>query len=354
MPHEGVKKFMKRKTNFVKRNSGFIVACVIVAAASFIIVDAGMSGVFSANLSGESTDESEGMELTVKKSAPEDANEVRTYETDAFTVTASGRIRDGVETETESEEELVETETDENGDVIEVVTVDGGEEIIVEEIPPDGEGTSSDYGDEETYAYDYDSYDSGEESYEAYAQEEAYGGYAGAEDDYGAYDGYSEDYYYDDNGRDGYSGSDGWVPLDSDGNVTIWEYNPYADTGSYGGGGSGGSSGSGVSPTDGSGDSGTTEEEPDTIIPGISSRYISVEELYPYTKEELRFIRYEIYALHGRIFMSDDLAEYFDSKSWYVPRYMPDEFDDRLSYFLNDYELANLQTIRDYEAALDG
>ncbi len=301
---------MKRRTNVLRRNSGFIAACVIVAAASFIIVDASMSGILTVELAEDHEDESEEMALTVKKSAPEDTNEVRTYETDVFTVTASGRIKNGVETETESGEERPETETDENGDVIETVVSDE---------------RSQDYGENGT-----DYADEGNSGYEEYA------GYGGNDRYADEGNGYSDSYY----GSGSYD--DGLNSYDSDGNVTIWEYSPYAS-----GGSSTASSGSTGSY---GGSESEREEEPDTIIPGISSRYISVSELYPYDKEELRIIRYEIYALHGRIFMSDDLAEYFDGKSWYVPKYMPDYFDDHLSDFLNEYELANLQTIKDYEA----
>lgn len=90
------------------------------------------------------------------------------------------------------------------------------------------------------------------------------------------------------------------------------------------------------------------------IIQGISSRYIDVSELYNYSAGQLRLIRNEIFALHGRIFNSQDLMDYFSRKSWYVPTYSPEEFDARMFEFLNDYEEANLQVILDYEAALAG
>ena len=88
------------------------------------------------------------------------------------------------------------------------------------------------------------------------------------------------------------------------------------------------------------------------IIQGISSRYISESELYNYDLGQLRLIRNEIFALNGRIFRSQDLADYFSQKSWYVPTYDPDEFDANMYYYLNDYEEANLQVILNYEAAL--
>ena len=90
------------------------------------------------------------------------------------------------------------------------------------------------------------------------------------------------------------------------------------------------------------------------IIPGISSRYIDESELYNYDAGQLRLIRNEIFALHGRIFKSQDLADYFSQKSWYVPKYDPDEFDAHMFDYFIDYEAANLKVILNYEAALAG
>ncbi|MFQ6804077.1 MAG: YARHG domain-containing protein [Lachnospiraceae bacterium] len=61
----------------------------------------------------------------------------------------------------------------------------------------------------------------------------------------------------------------------------------------------------------------------------------------------MRVARNEIYARHGRIFTSPDLAEYFSQKSWYVPSIPADQFDNS---YLNSIEIANLQVITQYEA----
>ena len=92
----------------------------------------------------------------------------------------------------------------------------------------------------------------------------------------------------------------------------------------------------------------------DVILWGISSRYIDESELYNYSAGQLRLIRNEIFALHGRIFRSQDLRDYFSQKSWYVPTYDPDNFDANMFDYLNDYEAANLKVILNYEAALAG
>ncbi|MCD7761723.1 MAG: YARHG domain-containing protein, partial [Lachnospiraceae bacterium] len=120
------------------------------------------------------------------------------------------------------------------------------------------------------------------------------------------------------------------------------------------GGSSSGSSGSSSSGGSSSGSSGSTSSGADTIISGISSRYISESELYGYSLSELRLIRNEIFALHGRMFNSEDLQEYFSQKSWYTPLYTPEEFDADLFSHLNEYEKANLNVILAYEAALGG
>lgn len=36
----------------------------------------------------------------------------------------------------------------------------------------------------------------------------------------------------------------------------------------------------------------------------------------------------EIYASRGRIFTSEDLQQYFNSRSWYVPSVAPEDFDE--------------------------
>lgn len=88
------------------------------------------------------------------------------------------------------------------------------------------------------------------------------------------------------------------------------------------------------------------------ILWGISSRYIDESELYDYDLDTLCLIRNEIFALHGRIFQTDYLREYFSSKSWYVPRYDGEAFDEHMFDYLNEYERANLQVILNYEEAL--
>lgn len=294
MPREGVnEERMGKKKNMLKRNSGFIIGCVVAAGASFFTADVLTSDqkllqIPQAEKLTETSDEPE--------TVPEECSTSRTYETDAFTVTASGTVIKGVETEA-PEKETQQKQTDKDGNAITPETDENGNIITPE---TNGDGGS-----------DYDG--SGEDYYEQPVEILDPGG---------------GDYYYDGGGN---GGDDGGT---DDGGGNGWNDD---------GGGN-----------DGGDDGGGTETQDDVIIPGISSRYIDESELYNYDAGQLRLIRNEIFALHGRIFKSQDLADYFSQKSWYVPMYDPDEFDAHMFDYLNDYEAANLKVILNYEAALAG
>lgn len=294
MPREGVnEERMGKKKNMLKRNSGFIIGCVVAAGASFFTADVLTSDqkllqIPQAEKMTETSDEPE--------TVPEECSTSRTYETDAFTVTASGTVIKGVETEA-PEKETQQKQTDKDGNAITPETDENGNIITPE---TNGDGGS-----------DYDG--SGEDYYEQPVEILDPGG---------------GDYYYDGGGN---GGDDGGT---DDGGGNGWNDD---------GGGN-----------DGGDDGGGTETPDDVIIPGISSRYIDESELYNYDAGQLRLIRNEIFALHGRIFKSQDLADYFSQKSWYVPMYDPDEFDAHMFDYLNDYEAANLKVILNYEAALAG
>ena len=133
-----------------------------------------------------------------------------------------------------------------------------------------------------------------------------------------------------------------------------YSYNNGSGNSGSGSSGSGSNSGnSSQSGGNGNGQGSATTPD-DVILWGISSRYIDESELYNYSAGQLRLIRNEIFALHGRIFRSQDLRDYFSQKSWYVPTYDPDDFDANMFDYLNDCEAANLKVILNYEAALAG
>lgn len=90
------------------------------------------------------------------------------------------------------------------------------------------------------------------------------------------------------------------------------------------------------------------EENNDYIIPDSSTRYLTNADLNDLSEWEIRVARNEIYARHGRMFTSKDLAEYFEGKSWYTPSIPAEEFDNA---YLNGIEIENLKFITDYEKA---
>lgn len=89
------------------------------------------------------------------------------------------------------------------------------------------------------------------------------------------------------------------------------------------------------------------EETSEYILPNSDKQYLTEEDLEGLTAEELRIARNEIFARHGRIFASEDLNEYFNSKDWYTPMIEAEDFDDEA--MLNEYEKVNATFIREYE-----
>lgn len=71
------------------------------------------------------------------------------------------------------------------------------------------------------------------------------------------------------------------------------------------------------------------------------------------TVKILRLARNEIFARHGRIFTADDLQLYFTEKSWYTPKYTPDEFEQKVDTIFNKFEVANCSLIVTMEQLAD-
>ena len=117
---------MKRK-NMLKRNSGFIIGCVVAAGVSFFAADIVMSDQVTLKLPSEEAATENDSE---RQLAPE-MTEKHTYETDPFTVTADGTVVKGVETESpkQSEKETEQPQTDADGNVITPQTDENGSVI---------------------------------------------------------------------------------------------------------------------------------------------------------------------------------------------------------------------------------
>lgn len=89
----------------------------------------------------------------------------------------------------------------------------------------------------------------------------------------------------------------------------------------------------------------------DCILPNSDKVYYSRSDFAGLSDWELYVARNEIYARYGREFKNDDLARYFARKSWYVPRYTPEEFDSMASP-LNSYEKNNVDELLSYEKSI--
>ena len=83
-------------------------------------------------------------------------------------------------------------------------------------------------------------------------------------------------------------------------------------------------------------------EAPDVYLPESSSRYLEEEEVEGWTRGELEYARYEIFARRGMLFDDPEIAEYFSGKSWYFGFIKESDFPESM---LNEYELANAELL---------
>lgn len=84
----------------------------------------------------------------------------------------------------------------------------------------------------------------------------------------------------------------------------------------------------------------------DFLLPDSSTRYLTDNDLETLTWEELCLARNEIFARHGRIFTTNEIASYFNQKPWYRGTISPESFGEAM---LSSIERANIQFIVDYE-----
>jgi hypothetical protein len=84
--------------------------------------------------------------------------------------------------------------------------------------------------------------------------------------------------------------------------------------------------------------------------PLFQQRLLTLADLKGRSAWELTVMCNEIYARHGRKFKEQKLQRYFESQSWYKPRYSGEEFPDSL---LSEIELKNAITIREYQRLHD-
>lgn len=89
----------------------------------------------------------------------------------------------------------------------------------------------------------------------------------------------------------------------------------------------------------------TTYYNSEFIFPQSSTEYLTTGQVSNLTDYQLGIARNEIYARHGYIFKLDMYKSYFESQSWYVPRYY-----DAESISLNEIETYNVELIKEEEA----
>lgn len=84
------------------------------------------------------------------------------------------------------------------------------------------------------------------------------------------------------------------------------------------------------------------------VFYGSDTRYISQSEVNSMTLQEICYAKNEIYARHGRLFDSQELTDFFATKSWYYGWISPKDFS---SSVLNTYETANVELLKNNEFA---
>ena len=90
----------------------------------------------------------------------------------------------------------------------------------------------------------------------------------------------------------------------------------------------------------------------DYIIPDSNTRYLTDSDIANLTAQELNYARNEIFARHGRIFRSEELMSYFNSKTWYSGTMDPDTFSAQIDTIFNDIEKSNVKLLQAREQAV--
>lgn len=76
------------------------------------------------------------------------------------------------------------------------------------------------------------------------------------------------------------------------------------------------------------------------ILPDSSCRYLDVSEVSALDTEDVQKAINEIYARHGRVFITPENDAYFRSKNWYQP--IAEKTDEQIESEFNEFEKANL------------
>ena len=71
-----------------------------------------------------------------------------------------------------------------------------------------------------------------------------------------------------------------------------------------------------------------------------------MEEVASFDSEKVQMVINEIYARHGRVFKTQEVAAYFQEKSWYHPD--DSKTDEQIVSEFNEYEKANVDLLLQY------
>ena len=86
------------------------------------------------------------------------------------------------------------------------------------------------------------------------------------------------------------------------------------------------------------------------VFPNSAESLLTIDDCAGLTELECKIARNEIYARYGRKFNDESLQAYFDGCSWYHGVIEPENFTENI---LNEVELANLQTVIEYESIME-
>lgn len=87
----------------------------------------------------------------------------------------------------------------------------------------------------------------------------------------------------------------------------------------------------------------------DFLMAEADSRNYSTEEIQDMPLQVVCYAKNEIYARHGRKFISRELTDYFDAQSWYQGTVEAADFSETV---LNDFEKANISLLNEREHEL--
>jgi len=108
----------------------------------------------------------------------------------------------------------------------------------------------------------------------------------------------------------------------------------------------GGADSSSDGSTESSGDQSTDISSQDSninIYSWLSDRLVTEDDLYGKSMQDLKIMRNTIFAMHGYIFKTKDMKEYFEGQSWYTPK------KDNVSSELTSIEQKNIAFIKNKE-----